>query len=138
MSVTAPRPAAISVHLDVEQLDRSVAFYHQVFGFKPTGHQRRRMLLETEQLRTPAMPFFELALRESFGKRVIGSQAGSVTGMAFAVPDLKAEVARLLPMTAPNGPVRWFGPTPSANPEVPHTRLKLIDPDAYVIELVQA
>jgi catechol 2,3-dioxygenase-like lactoylglutathione lyase family enzyme len=128
--------------MDVEQLDRSVAFYQAIFDYHVVGAQRAGMLLETKQLRSTRFPHFELALRESFGKRIMGSQAGSITAITFPMTDLRGEIRRLLtlhiPACPPACPVRWVGATPNPDADPPLDHVRLIDPDAYVIELVQA
>lgn len=131
----------VSIRLDVEQLDRSVVFYERVLDFRVVASDRVGMLLESKTLRSERFPGVEIVLRESFGKRVMGSQAGSLTAISLPVDDLEGEVTRLLGIEAGVGRdrVRWVGAVPgeASSPDKARTSVQVLDPDAYVFELRQ-
>lgn len=132
---------AVSIRLDVEQLDRSVVFYERVLDFRVVASDRVGMLLESKTLRSERFAGVEIVLRESFGKRVMGSQAGSLTAISLPVDDLEGEVTRLLGIEAGVGRdrVRWVGAVPgeAPSPDKARTSVRVLDPDAYVFELRQ-
>ena len=133
---TAPSRATTTrfrVAFDVEQLERSAAFYKSALGFEVQRTERAGLLHESRFLTSPLFGGVEIELRAAFGKRVFACQPGGVLRFGLAVPSL-GDAIRLAA-----GKVRWVGPSPEAAPDEPRDppRVRFIDPDGYVIELFE-
>lgn len=114
------------VILYVEDLDRSIAFYHEMVGLHLKLREHGYAELVTEGTK---FGLFERAkLPELIGR---DARAGGPGGeIAFLVEDVDGEAARLRAAGAEilRGPIdRLWG----------HRTLHLLDPDGFVVELAQ-
>ena len=131
-STTSPstrlQNTCVAITLDVNELQRSCAFYARVLAFETVATERAGLIYEVRSLRSPLCPNIELRLRAAFGKRATGGGPGSLLLLTIRVDDLPASLARLA-----DG-VPWVG----AKPAEPFTqdRATFADPDGYQIQLV--
>lgn len=128
-SSAAPAPPPCIIALDVADLGRSVAFYAAALGFSVHTAHRAGQLMESRLLASPRFPGVGLHLRAALGKRVGGSQPGSLLRISLHTPDLDAHLPSLKALG-----VRWVHPPlEPAPPDV-----SFVDPDSYLIELFRA
>jgi catechol 2,3-dioxygenase-like lactoylglutathione lyase family enzyme len=128
----APTPGvawSVGLSLDVQDLERSCEFYGRLLGFVVVDTYRAGMLLERRTLRSGLLPSVQLTLRGAFGKRVTGSQPGSVLSMDLAVSDWPAGAVALGERLA--GGAVWVGKAPGPD----DASGQLLDPDGYVVQL---
>ncbi|MBY0308870.1 MAG: VOC family protein [Phycisphaerales bacterium] len=126
----APRPpTGLRLSFDVSDLDRTCAFYEVLGGFRVSTIRRSGEIFETRELVSPDFPCLVLVVRAAFGKRAVGTSPGGVTCVGLPVKDLPSTVRRL------TGKARWIGESPEASPDEPRDCVRLIDPDAYELEL---
>ncbi len=115
------------IALDVVDLDRSEAFYARALGARRLETRRDGLLMSERLLISDLAPSLGLHLREAFGIRVGGSQPGHLLRISVAHPDLPGVIRALGPEAM------WIGPAP--DPASPPPSIRLLDPDAYEIEL---
>lgn len=113
--------------LDVEELDRSVKFYSDMFGFTELAKERAGRRLECRLLQSSRIPGIVLRLRRTLGKRIMATQPGSVSRISLPWPTLDADVATTFASL-----VRVAEPSMVEGKAVSIT---IRDPDGYVIEL---
>ncbi len=119
--------AAAVLTLDVEELDRSVKFYSEMFGFAEFAGERTGRRLECRLLRSPRINGIVLRLRQTLGKRIMATQPGAVSRISLPWPTLDADVGTTFEsMVRVAEPVMVDGKAVSMI-----TR----DPDGYVLEL---
>ncbi len=117
----------MSVAFDVADLHASTAFYSTHLGFEPVRSIREGQIYEERWLRSTRFPGIEIRLRGAFGKRPLGSCAGSMLYFSLRVANLSAAVDPL------RGKVRWMGPDPATPLDA--TSASFVDPDGYLIRL---
>jgi catechol 2,3-dioxygenase-like lactoylglutathione lyase family enzyme len=100
--------------LDVTDLDVSSAFYARLLGASVVRSDRVGLIFEQRLMTSPRMPGTQIFLRQAFGKRVGGTQPGSLLRIALRV--------RAMPPSAGSAEA-------AAGP------WKFLDPDGYEIEL---
>lgn len=115
------------IAMDVVDLDRTEAFYARLLGARRMETRRDGQLMSERLLVCDRVPGLGLHLREAFGIRVGGSQPGHLLRVSVAHPDLPEVIRSLGPQTA------WIGPAP--DPASPPPSIRLLDPDAYEVEL---
>jgi catechol 2,3-dioxygenase-like lactoylglutathione lyase family enzyme len=114
--------------LDVTDLEVSSAFYARLLGASVVRSDRHGMIFTQQLLTTPRMPGVALFLRQAFGKRVVGSQPGTLLRLGLRVSSMPA--LESLP------DVKWIGPVPSpGSAEASAGPWKFLDPDGYEIEM---
>jgi len=118
---------AMVLTLDVEELDRSVKFYSDMFGFTELAKERAGRRLECRLLQSSRIPGIVLRLRRTLGKRIMATQPGSVSRISLPWPTLDADVATTFASL-----VRVAEPSMVEGKAVSIT---IRDPDGYVIEL---
>ena len=124
----SPSSATVAIALDVADLQASSTYFNRILGFERTpSTERDGLIYETRSFRSPRFPGLELRLRAAFGKRPIGSGAGTVLYIRLTTPDLPALVSQI------KDSVRWVGPPP-ADP-LTATEVEFLDPDGYAFRL---
>ena len=114
--------------LDVTDLDVSSAFYARLLGASVVRSDRVGLIFEQRLMTSPRMPGTQIFLRQAFGKRVGGTQPGSLLRIALRV--------RAMPPLESRPSVKWIGTAPSAgSAEAAAGPWKFLDPDGYEIEL---
>jgi catechol 2,3-dioxygenase-like lactoylglutathione lyase family enzyme len=109
--------------LDVGDLERSARFYAEILEFRETQRIRPGLLLESRLLASPRYPGIQVHLRAVIGKRVIGTQPGTVLYLGLADTRVDEVLAR-----CPDSIV-FIGPRPAPSPEL--KLIRILDPDGY-------
>ena len=116
-------PQVDHVGIIVDDLDRSVAWFHRVFGLRPSKIQEMAGVglkvarLEAENIHIELIQYS--GPEESFGKKVMGKKTG-LNHISFRVNDLETSLEALegqgiramegFPRLGSQGPVAFFRP----------------------------
>lgn len=81
----AATPPAITVALDVGDIDEACRFWRALLGFEVVATARAGTPIESRSLRCPAVPEVELRLRSCWPRPPVGTTVGALRGLEFWV-----------------------------------------------------